>query len=538
MAPPRVVCVVPIYGHSILANEAIGSALDQLSGTSLGVVAVNDGCPARETAELIEGWARAHPGQVVPVHQTNQGLSAARNIGIETALATWPELDAVFFLDADNRLERSAAALFHRLLDEDPAADWFFPNFDFFGIETYAHNGAAYSVARMSASNQCEAGSLLRRRVLDAGLRFNETMRAGYEDWDFWLQASAEGYRGARLTTTVFRYRKRPESMLSGSHAGDTTLREQISSQHRWLYARDGILQAALEEGPFAIRIATEDGRIETLSGPTLAPTAAPLDTLAETLFAALAQRERVRLPPFVLITRPPAEAVLGDARLGRGVFCHLQEGLVGADISLLRLGREVQDGNYWFENTRRWPAEWMPDAHAPEDTSVLDAFATAIRPAEALMIRTDRLVTALAERSASGLLIRLVSGARLTTLHASLPAPPPSSDAPGLAEQLTLTADRLLATRFATPGREAYRPWRWPAEITGPTKLPDVLSRSALNGAPLLLPRRGRPQIGFVLPILKFGGVEKCAVALAAAARTAGADCHLFVYGNQNAAA
>ncbi len=48
-------------------------------------------------------------------------------------------------------------------------------------------------------------------------MRFDETMREGFEDWDFWLQAIAAGFVGRHLPRAGFQYRKRMESMLAES---------------------------------------------------------------------------------------------------------------------------------------------------------------------------------------------------------------------------------------------------------------------------------------------------------------------------------
>ncbi|MEO0387329.1 MAG: glycosyltransferase, partial [Pseudomonadota bacterium] len=518
----------------------VASAIGQEGGPDYGIVIVNDGCPTPETREVVDGWAALHPGRVRAVHQANQGLSGARNTGIRVALETWPDLEALFFLDADNRLDPTAMQIFGHALDTDAQADWFFPHFDFFGIETFAHNGAPYSVARMSMSNQCEAGSLVRRRVIDAGIRFAEDMRAGYEDWDFWLQASEKGFRGRRFQQTFFRYRKRPESMLSGSHAGDAALREAVMARHRWLYARGGVVDAALAEVPYILAFEAETGALSMLRGAELRPEPVPADDVAAMIFAAHAQRDRVLVPPFVLLLRDTARGMIADPKLGRSVICHLQDALSTTELAVLRVRQEMEDNNYWFHTTRRWATDWMPQEPDRDPPRMMAAFASEIRGGDAVMMKTHRLIAAVSHWRSDEMQVGLARGASIATVHANLPDPVPEVEPEGLMSGFGNLADVMSNSRFSTPGRAAFKTWRWPPHITGPTDMPAVLSRGALHGAPLLLPgSKDRPQIGFVLPILKFGGVEKCAIALARAVRDLGADCHLYVYvyGNENAA-
>jgi glycosyltransferase involved in cell wall biosynthesis len=72
------------------------------------------------------------------LHKRNGGLSAARNTGIEFALAAFPDLEAVYFLDCDNRI---GPHLLQRLLtalrDADANVGWAYPDIDKFGFAEF-----------------------------------------------------------------------------------------------------------------------------------------------------------------------------------------------------------------------------------------------------------------------------------------------------------------------------------------------------------------------------------------------------------------
>ena len=98
----RLGVVIPIYGHSRLAVEAIQSACRQSTNIPFTVIAVDDGSLDVETQMALESCRRSQPRHVT-LRQRNGGLSAARNLGVQTLLSLHDDLDAVFFLDADNR---------------------------------------------------------------------------------------------------------------------------------------------------------------------------------------------------------------------------------------------------------------------------------------------------------------------------------------------------------------------------------------------------------------------------------------------------
>ena len=122
-------------------------------------------------------------------------------------------------------------------------------DFDFFGQDGHYITERAYDLLFHARINLCEAGSLIRRRVFDAGVRFDETMKRGYEDWDFWLSAAQKGFRGQAAAQPLLLYRKRPVSMLSNSHDLDAELRRHLEQKHDWLFNTPKLL--ALEAARF-----------------------------------------------------------------------------------------------------------------------------------------------------------------------------------------------------------------------------------------------------------------------------------------------
>ncbi|MFC7551032.1 glycosyltransferase family 2 protein [Pseudoroseomonas wenyumeiae] len=96
--------IIPAFKQPGFLPEAIASVLAQRSELKIAAVVVDDGCPMPGTREAGMAFARRHPGRVFYLRRRNGGLSAARNTGIDFALAAWPECRALYFLDADNRL--------------------------------------------------------------------------------------------------------------------------------------------------------------------------------------------------------------------------------------------------------------------------------------------------------------------------------------------------------------------------------------------------------------------------------------------------
>jgi glycosyltransferase involved in cell wall biosynthesis len=232
---PRMAVVVPSFKHSGLVREAVFSVVSQPQFADVDIVLVDDGCPDPQTYVVLSQFAAAWPN-VHYIRQLNRGLSAARNRGIDFVLSRLPEAEAIYLLDADNLLADHALGAMQQALIDYPDSDWFYPDIRMFGIRAFFDYSGSFRTVVASLVNICEAGSLVRRRVFESGVRFDERMKLGYEDWEFWLSSIDKGFRGRHLPSLGLRYRKRAESMLVDSYRYDAQIREYMARKHEAIF--------------------------------------------------------------------------------------------------------------------------------------------------------------------------------------------------------------------------------------------------------------------------------------------------------------
>ncbi|MBZ9655784.1 glycosyltransferase family 2 protein [Phyllobacterium lublinensis] len=243
-ADTRVAVIIPAYGQPWLTCETLHTALNQIADFNYSIVIVNDGCPTTETHDVCQTFASGFPEQVFYLSRSNGGLSSARNCGIEFALAAFSQLEAVYFLDCDNRI---GPHLLQRLVDalrtSGPEIGWAYPDVTKFGFAEAADTSGPYSPLEHLFRNFCEAGSMASRRMLDAGIRFDTEMRQGVEDWEFWLQGMEKGFRGVHVADTGFSYRRRGESMLVAAERDFASIKRYIRHRHPQLYNPRNVLR-------------------------------------------------------------------------------------------------------------------------------------------------------------------------------------------------------------------------------------------------------------------------------------------------------
>jgi len=200
--PPRVSVVIPAYKRADVLPRAIDSALAQTMA-DLDVIVVDDGSPD-DTESVVRAYDDPRVRYVA--HETNRGVSAARNTGIDAARGAY-----VAFLDSDDewlprKLERQLTVL------DAKGPDWIGVYCDYatVGGGLGARLAALLSERVFRAGAPREGGreladALLSMRVFmgpgstllvahDAldGLAFDEGLSI-YEDWDLVLRLLARG---------------------------------------------------------------------------------------------------------------------------------------------------------------------------------------------------------------------------------------------------------------------------------------------------------------------------------------------------------
>jgi glycosyltransferase involved in cell wall biosynthesis len=177
-------------------------------------VVVDDGSTERDTADALA--AAAGPDLRV-VRSENRGLSAARNLGIAHARGKY-----ISCLDADDMFEPEWLERGVARLEADPVLGFVSHWLEAFGDEHGAWTPGRSDLTALLDQNVFNGAALFRRELVDVVGGFDESMRDGCEDWEFWIRVMTAGHRGATVPAVLYRYRRRPESMSRVMNADDT----------------------------------------------------------------------------------------------------------------------------------------------------------------------------------------------------------------------------------------------------------------------------------------------------------------------------
>lgn len=223
---PAISVVIPCYN----GGRDLPGALDSVRAQTFSnyeIIVVDDGSTDPETGRILDGLGES----IRLIRQPNRGLPAARNAGVAVATG-----DYILPLDCDDRLAPDFLEKTLLLMRRHPKAGFAF---------TYLRlSGDKHGILRKNYNffvqlflNQLPYCMLIRREVLVTAGAYDESLREGYEDWEFNIRLGRHGYGGVLVPEALFHYRVSESGMLKSlSNKRHAELWGAIQGRHKDLY--------------------------------------------------------------------------------------------------------------------------------------------------------------------------------------------------------------------------------------------------------------------------------------------------------------
>lgn len=217
--------VIPCYNSGDTLKRTIASVKSQ-TWPSVEIIVVDDGSTDCFTQEVL-----AALNDVTLVRQTNCGLPAARNAGFRTAKG-----DYVLPLDADDWLDPQALEMMFLALQSAQGFGYAYCDVRLEG-EASGVLQKHFNFFEQLSLNQLPYCLLMPKQLWLKVGGYDETMRQGYEDWEFNIRLGVLGYFGLRVPHPLFHYRVSSNGMLiSKSNRLHGVLWAQIQTRHQLTY--------------------------------------------------------------------------------------------------------------------------------------------------------------------------------------------------------------------------------------------------------------------------------------------------------------
>jgi glycosyltransferase involved in cell wall biosynthesis len=209
--PIIVSIVIPLYNHGQYIQETLDSIDHNKINYSFEIIIVDDGSTDLETLQKIDSLKKLNYNII---QQKNGGPGKARNAGVSLAVGKY-----ILPLDADNKINPEYINKAIPFLESNQY-DIVYASPIFFGdtsIKKRQYKVRPFNDLGIVTGNCADACAIYRKDVWTQNNGYDEAMPYfGFEDWDFWINASKNGFRFHFIKEKLFYYRILNNSMVSG----------------------------------------------------------------------------------------------------------------------------------------------------------------------------------------------------------------------------------------------------------------------------------------------------------------------------------
>jgi len=204
---PKISVIIPCFNHGKFIEDAVESVKKQ-TFKEYEIIVVNDGSTDQFTVNKIKYLSDKYK-DIVVINQPNGHLSNARNNGIKISKGEF-----FFPLDADDYIEPGTLEMCYKKIQNNKKLGFVYTYTRFFGDINESIVRRNYNLCKLMKTNYIVASCLFRKKAWDSVGGYDESMKSGYEDWEFLIRLGKSGWFGKLLRYPLFCYRIHGESMV------------------------------------------------------------------------------------------------------------------------------------------------------------------------------------------------------------------------------------------------------------------------------------------------------------------------------------
>ena len=196
---PLVSVIVPVFNVEKYIEDCVISIQNQ-TYRNIEIILVDDG--STDKSGQICDLLKQKNNRIKVYHNQNKGVCFARNYAIKKAIGKY-----ILPVDGDDIIANTYIEKAVKVLEEDDNIGIVYCKAKFFGKKNYEWNLPEFSLRRMLLSNIIFVTAIFRKNDWIAVGGFNERMKYGIEDYDFWLSIIELNRKVYKIPEILFYYR-------------------------------------------------------------------------------------------------------------------------------------------------------------------------------------------------------------------------------------------------------------------------------------------------------------------------------------------
>ncbi len=226
---PKISVIIPCYNQEKYISEAISSVLAQ-TFDDIEIIIINDGS-SDSSLNIIKDYTSKYPDKIRYIDQKNQGVISARNNAITQAKGEY-----IFPLDGDDKIAPDCLEKLHNAMINNKG-DVIYCGGEYFDNKTGRLDDIAATKFNMCLSNRVCVSALYRKKDWEQYGGYDEIMKNGLEDWEFWLNFIEDNKHFYKVNEPLFFYRILTSSRnQSISKSGGKKLIKIMRNKHKKLF--------------------------------------------------------------------------------------------------------------------------------------------------------------------------------------------------------------------------------------------------------------------------------------------------------------
>ena len=221
--------IVPCYNYGGLLAECLASVLAQ-TYSNWECIIIDNGS-TDNTADVAKSYV-SKDLRFIYVHTEQKGVSFARNKAIELSKGEF-----ILPLDADDKIASTYLEKAEMILRTKKDVKVVYCDAELFGASKGKWILPSFSLKDLLIENSIFCTALFRKSDCISAGGYNENMKEGFEDWDFWISMLKTGEKVYKIPEILFYYRIKAASRNSVlDRERQLALRRRIYSNHKDVY--------------------------------------------------------------------------------------------------------------------------------------------------------------------------------------------------------------------------------------------------------------------------------------------------------------